>query len=988
VGFSANHPAGGNGRTYSHYEENGNSEFPWVVFFDLYGKPDIEHRNTYADGYVFKHRFPQFLTNIVEQMWKGEGDDFYRIIRGKTNLEHPDSEHEGESYRYAYVTPNYNLGGTGEGTGWELNIKSDSVPFKLFISRCNKPYDPGCNIGAETPYLFFMGYNGNQHRNALFVHSGGTLQQSLSNPWDEQSAESGWQFFREGKAAVAVQIAKSSSALEVATIGVDYPSFDTFKNAIKTKARLSPNSFTTSKGVAITKGYVDSKLPFDRLEVWEGHVGKNDEAKIVDWRNNVMTVSKNGRKCIYDFNTWQTRGNGFDATSSNGFGTSFKGSGKVDYLAYHNSPRDIHGYSAGLDATPSYDSNKFFFSSSSEQPEAEAHLMESHEGNLTEDDDEGNGGGDNRKPSPPASDGYPRIGGQVWGGARPEWYAKFDLNMLGVSRVDAQLIQDIKAINPNSKVIFTADINGGIHLHDSNPGGSPRAWYVSTGDGPCDPKTGKNCCPIYGDNAYLHDWSTSSGRGTWDPAYPNLQYKEYVPIWYITINDGVAKYADGVASDGFWGGWSPCNKPPGWEEGAAELLRDLRKRLGPTKLIVMNGGGYDAAISGPFLEHFGNPMGNNWNHFWSNYQKWMRELNEPHGIMFDGKVYRHNLFGGLVPNPSKNFFRHMRYLLGLALLGDAYFSFSDVEAREHYYLKYYDEFDINLGKPASEAQPIKETCRQAPIGGGDERCVWVRFFENGLSLANTTGAPVTITDSQLKGLSGYDPGSDGKYHHFRGGQDSGTNTGKDFTSVTLKGDLWTSGDEKEEVGDGIILTKDPTVMVSEIYIDNNDPGTSPSSQPAQLTGNWEPTCAPPGNSNDIHHDSWSMRCAEFYEWYDYVVTTSPSAQAVYAPAINVSGQYAVYEWHGTYNGQEATNVAYTVHHAGGSETRTVNQRVCKGRWNLLGVYRFEAGSGGKVTISAAGADGPVIADALKFVYQGNRGNIKSTWTFPAKPCQE
>jgi hypothetical protein len=315
IGFSANHPAGAHGRHYIGYEQNAQDEFPWVVFFNLYGKPDIQHRYSYADGYVFKHRFPQFLTDVVEM--RNAGDDYYRIIRGNVPALGDPAQNSvlPMSHRYDYVTKNYNLGGTNLGTGWELNIDADDAPLKMWMEWADSP-----NSGNSEGPLFNLGLYGYQHRNAVFYAGGGKLHQWLGgNAWDEQSAESGWQFFREGKVAVAAKNERDSGALEVATLGVDYSSYDAFKTAMKTKAILTANYFIASKGVNIHEGYVDygpefSRLPFDRLEVWEGHVGQNDEIKVVDWENNIMAVSQNGKKLFYDFNNWTVREDGSEVS--------------------------------------------------------------------------------------------------------------------------------------------------------------------------------------------------------------------------------------------------------------------------------------------------------------------------------------------------------------------------------------------------------------------------------------------------------------------------------------------------------------------------------------------------------------------------------------------------------------------------------------------------------------------------------------------------
>ena len=51
---------------------------------------------------------------------------------------------------------------------------------------------------------------------------------------------------------------------------------------------------------------------------------------------------------------------------------------------------------------------------------------------------------------------------------------------------------------------------------------------------------------------------------------------------------------------------------------------------------------------------------------------------------------------------------------------------------------------------------------------------------------------------------------------------------------------------------------------------------------------------------------------------------------------------------------------YTVHHADGTSTVSVNQRKVGGRWNRLGDYRFEAGKG-SVELSDAGATSTTVA---------------------------
>ncbi|MDZ7361448.1 MAG: hypothetical protein ONB46_12105 [candidate division KSB1 bacterium] len=315
IGFSANHVAGGHGRHYRAYECGGQDSFPFSIFYNI-APEAIDHLTRkigFTEFYVTSYRHPQMLVNLVEDINSpngAEGDDYYRIIRGHVPSLGGKNWYSvlPQAMRYDYVTKNYNLGGTNFGTGWELNIKVETGPFKIFINEQTLPSNL-CSWSAPGNEAFVLGINAYQHRNALFIDGNGSLYQWLGRyTWDEQSTESGWQFFRKGKVAVAITI-RNSSALEVCTIGVDYPSHDDFKSAIKTRAELGATYYKTSKGVRIDRGYVDygadfSKLPFDRLEVWEGHAGRNDEKKIVDWNSKVMTISRHGKKIVYDFNNW------------------------------------------------------------------------------------------------------------------------------------------------------------------------------------------------------------------------------------------------------------------------------------------------------------------------------------------------------------------------------------------------------------------------------------------------------------------------------------------------------------------------------------------------------------------------------------------------------------------------------------------------------------------------------------------------------------
>jgi len=347
VNFSAYHDAGGHGRIYQWDEGEPANFFPWFIFYNLDQKSVnlLTRDNAFTELYVTTYRHPKLLTDIFESLNganASEGDDYYRIVRGRVPAIGPGETPDPPPfpYRYDYVTPLYNLGGSGIGTGWELNIKTNGGVVKLYINNCEENsisgkkqsacLAPGPQMGYGIFNLIKMGGISavSQYRNSLFMARDAAFiwTYPLSVNWDEKSYENGWNFYRLGKVAIAVMVPKLSwwpAAVEVAIVGVDYPTYSEFKTAVKTQAKLdvSKNEFINSKGFKLTKGFIDypsdnpEKKPFDRLEVWEGHSGKGDEVKIVDWDNNVMTVRKGDLFCIYNFNNWTYNGNGCEGES-------------------------------------------------------------------------------------------------------------------------------------------------------------------------------------------------------------------------------------------------------------------------------------------------------------------------------------------------------------------------------------------------------------------------------------------------------------------------------------------------------------------------------------------------------------------------------------------------------------------------------------------------------------------------------------------------
>ena len=574
---------------------------------------------------------------------------------------------------------------------------------------------------------------------------------------------------------------------------------------------------------------------------------------------------------------------------------------------------------------------------------------------------------------------YPRTAIFGWGGETPEWDLRFNLVDSSHPKIDF-----IKANNSNIIVMPTCDIQSGACISSN----VPDEWKIKTSKG--------KVIKIYGGyssnnckgNYVGWDWADTTDFAPRLERYGNRRYNEYI----AEIMEKRSKNYDGVATDGLWiNGYYPKGKKnypdcevdidldrdgkndfeehgASWirdklKRGTREALENIRSRIDDKPLLVNTGTFHSEAwdiTNGMFLEHFkgiyGTPKA-----FVDMYKRWMKETKTPHLWCMDG-----------FPS-SKEDFKTMRFTLGLTLLGDGYYS--DDTVYNHYGVSWYDEFETNLGYPKGEGD-VKE------IGCENGSCVFVRFFDNGVAIVNAKGKDVVVSNDDIKNLKGYD----GPYFRFKGGQNPSFNNGEPFTSVSLRG--WKEKNGQLTKGDAIILLKEPRTIVSDIYVDNVEVGTSPSSHEAELHGNWKQLSGSGGPSTQRCHGkyySWQLAFASWKGVYPYAYTQDSSAYAIYRPTIGIAGHYKIYEWNGRFGNcqredgkwvwisknNEATNVPYEIHYSGGTETKTVNQRQNYGKWNYLGTYYLAKGTNNYVKIKTQGTDGIVIADAVKFVYQGN-----------------
>ena len=179
------------------------------------------------------------------------------------------------------------------------------------------------------------------------------------------------------------------------------------------------------------------------------------------------------------------------------------------------------------------------------------------------------------------------------------------------------------------------------------------------------------------------------------------------------------------------------------------------------------------------------------------------------------------------------------------------------------------------------------------------------------------------------------------------------------------GDAWNSPIIYEAPGTGLNIRRISRYLGSEflprrrnslldttsVILDNP---TAKSTGGSDLGGNWTRST----NVSGYYGDNYQVRAA-----------TTATSWARWTPRLPAGGEYLVYmRW--TAASDRATNAMVHINTATGQYTRYVNQRIYGNVWYGLGLYDFNAGyatGAGSVSIFATGANGYVVADAVKFV---------------------
>jgi len=296
-------------------------QFPWHTFANIYLSDYADNfaKEGLIDGIGCLVKEPHDYHHMVTKYQKGGGS------RGK----------------FTYVTKNYSIGSVVTSQNrWIINVlsRNDKSGSGMRIWIDHFPQIPGPSGGE---YYLEYGESGYQYQNAILAFSDQgknylhfadyNRNDAAGNSFDTDEMEGYWRFLRKDEAgasvAMAVQMGSNAQAIEMCQIGLDYPSYDDFKSAVKSKANLQDNpygTFTTSKGHRIGREYdsatgryymlVNGRRAFPDGTPDNGQNAKRLECvdqhgnKIVEWNNRIMTLAKNGPSVIYNFVNWLVEG--------------------------------------------------------------------------------------------------------------------------------------------------------------------------------------------------------------------------------------------------------------------------------------------------------------------------------------------------------------------------------------------------------------------------------------------------------------------------------------------------------------------------------------------------------------------------------------------------------------------------------------------------------------------------------------------------------
>ncbi len=565
---------------------------------------------------------------------------------------------------------------------------------------------------------------------------------------------------------------------------------------------------------------------------------------------------------------------------------------------------------------------------------------------------------------------YPRTAAFFWGPGRAEFYAQFDMVVAGKND---GMFQGIRDINPDAILVWTVDWQaGGPFRYDF-----PEEWAFRNEDEKIVYyTTSRNL--LFADPTDFCDVHDGSEY----PEYAGKKYND--ALVEKVLKDTDFSIYDGVASDGiwtkFWGisgiDFDRDGSDDGWDEqsealqdGWRTVMKKFKDNMPAGKVLVMNYGWGTGILDSPHIDGRFWEIWGKADYEWEAFRETTEKMNDHPGPDVTFINIKPKLHGGhgvsIGDKQSEDYPRFARYGVASSCITDTFANAGDFQ--EHYWAVWVDEMGVDLGYPTSEAQNIERTCYESLWFNV---CVMARFFDNGVVIVNPTKDTLTISDDDLKQLTGYT----GPYYRFRGSHDPNFNNGQLFDQVDLVSSVWGDADNNEFIGDGILLVKTPTTVVSDIIVDNDFGPTTISQVKAEVSGDWENGRK---DCETSHVPYWALG-----PWYcghgdlgnlPHYYTDDRNSEAVFTINISVPGNYDVYEWH-AWAGKDnrlpsSTKTPFEIKHAAGTDTVVINQQDKYAEWILLGSYDFSKGTDNYVKVKTQGTDNYVIADAVKLVYK-------------------
>jgi len=274
-----------------------------------------------------------------------------------------------------------------------------------------------------------------------------------------------------------------------------------------------------------------------------------------------------------------------------------------------------------------------------------------------------------------------------------------------IGEFNSDLLDGIRAANSEIKICAYIHISEITTTNPSPPyyplrallkGGIHDSWYLRTSTGAHAsvwPNTWMlNCSPFCPEvnghtwNSYLKDFINQQvlDNGLWDGVfldgcYSGLPWNEAPDL---DLN------RDGIVDDFSW-------RNQQWQAGLNPFLQSLRAE-NPGKICIGNAAySYGDNLNGAMLEEWQDPIpefnfGLTWMEFMARYQSMDSDFQSP----------TYNMIQARQPNNQQTNYRHMRFTLSTAMLGDAYYGI-DYGPNDHSDTWWYDEYNVNLGEPLS-----------------------------------------------------------------------------------------------------------------------------------------------------------------------------------------------------------------------------------------------------------------------------------------------